>query len=63
MRQVTRPVHMQFGSEQHELDQPWAKRLNLGLAAASARMLAAHLSHLSALTPLATVSGCLLCLH
>ena len=48
----------QFGAEGHELDQPWAKRVNLGLAAASVGMLGAHLSHWSLITPLAAMSGC-----
>ena len=52
------PLHAQFGAEGRELDQPWAKRVNLGLAAASVGMLGAHLSHWSHITPLAAISGC-----
>ena len=51
---------MQVGAERRELEQPWAKRLNLGLVAASAAMLATHVMHLDTLTPPAALYGCLL---
>ena len=49
----------QVGAERRELEQPWAKRLNLGLVAASVAMLATHVMHLDTLTPPAALYGCL----
>ena len=54
---VERPVLMQVGAERNELDEPWAKRLNLGLAAASTAMLATYVMHLDTLTPPAALYG------
>ena len=51
-------MHLQVGAERQELEQPWAKRLNLGLVAASAAMLATHVMHLDTLTPPAALYGC-----